>query len=468
VETAAARDRELFFAAIARHRRASWRVTSACAIAVAALALVVSILMAPLLYCLAGLLFDLINLVRPMPDLLGWAGRQVDAVVSANDVSIGSLVRAGALAAIPGLVLMGLATSGLRRVWTGSPLFDAGELPGRAPDRTVLDEQRLANIVEEMALAAGIPVPRIVIVAGGLNAAACGRDQSHVTLLVGDQLPAGLTREQLQGAVAHLVGSIANGDMTIGLRVTTTLALFGLIARLGTSFSDRGSFRESIQLWRLFVAPTADNTAALLGALADPFQNPKPTGRTTAQTSDSRLTWREWLVMPFMGPIWLSGFLGGMVCQFFLEPLIALAWRQRKYMADATAVELTRDPDGLAGALITMGESPRGIQPWTAHLAIASGSNMSGPFGTSFVPIFPSLEKRGAALVRMGAHVAPVDKPRMPLWLVAVFTTLLSIAALLMAIVVYLLVILSTALSGMFTIMPAAILHYLLRWIGQR
>jgi hypothetical protein len=167
-----------------------------------------------------------------------------------------------------------------------------------------------------------------------------------------------------------------------------------------------------------------------------------------------------------MGPLWLTGFLSGLVCEFLLEPLISVAWRQRKYMADAMAVQLTRDPDALAGALAALEERPTSIQPWAAHLAVAGGSGLNGPFGRSIVPIFPSLEKRGAALVRMGAHMAPKAKPRMPRWAVAILAVLGVVLASLMGLVIYLLVILSTALSGLFTIVPAALLHYLLRAIA--
>src|SRR5690242_9293989 len=225
-------DRELFEAAIVRHRRASWRVTVACAAAVAAVVLVVSILMAPLLYCLIALVADVVNLMTPVPDVMGSLGRQVDHVVNARTMSAAALARLGATAALPGLALMLAATWGLDRVWAKSPLFDAGDIPGRPPDRSDFAEQRLANVVEEMAIAAGVPPPRLVIVPGGVNAAACGRDESHVTLLAGEAFASSVEREQLEGMVAHLIGSIADGDMTIGLRVTTTLALFGLMARL--------------------------------------------------------------------------------------------------------------------------------------------------------------------------------------------------------------------------------------------
>lgn len=466
-----ASERETFLAAIGRHRRASWRVTAACAVAVVMLTLVVATLMSPLLYALIGLGFDLVNLVTPTPDLLGSFGRQIDALLSSKNVSAVTIVHIGVVASLPGLALMGVIAYALRRVWRISPLFNVGDVTGRPPDRTLLAEERLANIVEEMAIAAGIPVPRVIIVPGGINAAACGRDQDHVTLLVGDALADCLNREQIEGMIAHLVGSIVNGDMTIGLRVTTTLSLFGLLARVGSSFNDRRGIWHTLKLCRVFIAPTSERTVAFLTALMDPFGDAAPVDPAAgpkASGGNNSLTWREWLVMPLMGPVLLTGFLTGLVSQFFLEPLVACAWRQRKYMADATAVQLTRDPDALAGALAAIVQSPTAITAWTAHLAVAADrSGVSGPFGRSMVPIFPSVEKRVAALNRMGAHVSLKAKSPMPWPLVLVFGLAMTVIAALMAFVVYLLVMVSTAISGLFTLFPAAILHFLLRWAAR-
>ena len=69
--------------------------------------------------------------------------------------------------------------------------------------------------------------------------------------------------------------------------------------------------------------------------------------------------------------------------------------------------------------------------------------------------------------MRLGAHVTLEPKPRVPWPLVAVFAVLLSIFAALMGVVVYLLVIVSAALSGLFTVVPAALLHVLLRWLAR-
>src|SRR5262245_33407303 len=62
-------ERESFFEAIARHRKAAWRITAVCELAWVALALVAAVLLAPLLYCLLGLALDVVNFVVPTPDV---------------------------------------------------------------------------------------------------------------------------------------------------------------------------------------------------------------------------------------------------------------------------------------------------------------------------------------------------------------------------------------------------------------
>src|ERR1043166_1446423 len=94
--TFTAAEREDFFNAIAHHNRAAWRVTAACAAAYTILGLVISLLMAPLLYCVIGLAVDLANLATPVPDLLGYLGRHVSAFIDSLDAP-----RAPTLEAMP-------------------------------------------------------------------------------------------------------------------------------------------------------------------------------------------------------------------------------------------------------------------------------------------------------------------------------------------------------------------------------
>jgi Zn-dependent protease with chaperone function len=72
-----------------------------------------------------------------------------------------------------------------------------------------------------------------------LNGAVFGADDASAVVVVSRPLIRAVDRAQLQAIAAHLTGSIANGDMAIGVRVATTLGLFGLIARLGGAFTQR-------------------------------------------------------------------------------------------------------------------------------------------------------------------------------------------------------------------------------------
>lgn len=474
-------ERESFFAAIERHRRAAWRVSLACGVGAAVLALVMAVLLAPLLYCLIGLAVDLVNLLVPLPDAMGYFGRTLDHVVEGRHVTAAEVIGVTALAAMPGLLLMGLAGVVLRRALRTAPLFARGDLPGRAPDRSVLAEQRIANVVEEMAIAASIAQPRVLIVPGGVNAAAFGRDEQHSTVLIGAQLLPALNRAQMQGVVAHLIASVAGGDMKIGLRAATTLALFALMARLTTTLTDRDAWRATSLLLRTLLVPTAASAARLMDQLSDPMRRDDPApelGRPAARSGE-RLTWREWAQMPLMGPVMFAGFVAGLVSTFVLAPLIALAWRQRKYMADAAAVRLTRDADALASALasalaaIARDGASHEIPSWAAHLAVVGTGSRSGGsiLSASVVPIFPPLSRREQALAKMGAHAQSVAAggafSRLPGPLRALIVGAYALCFVLGGLAVYLLIVLSAAVSGMFLIVPAALLHALLRFLGH-
>ena len=470
-------EREDFFAAIARHRRASWRITYACVFAIAVLTLVVAVLLSPLLICLIGLMVDIVNLIAPMPDVLGAFGRYIDPLFDEKTFTYTRLVHASALAAIPGLLVMGVIVLALHRALQRSPLFDAGELPGRAPTSAVLAEQRLINVVEEMALAASIAPPNVRIIPGGINAAVFGRDETHTTILVGEGLLATLGRAQLQGAVAHLIGSIAGGDMPIGLRAAMTFALFGLFARLGGVLGNRNEFYNVARLIRTLLWSTRAGTEKLIHDVADPFRPPEqieasPLKRNPRdkQGNKNQLTWREWAMMPLMGPVAMSGFVSGIVSNFLLEPLVSFAWRRRKYMADAAAVRLTRDPDTLAAALHQIIEKGgTSLQGWTLHMAIAGGRTRGGLLSGGIVSIFPPTMRRYKALGLLGATLQPIARERRALapGTMVLIGALSALVAALMTFAVVLMIWLSFALSGLFTLMPAAALHALLRWVGH-
>ena len=322
-----------------------------------------------------------------------------------------------------------------------------------------------------MATAATIPVPQVAFIDGGANAAAFGRDDAHAVVVAGAGLLPQLSRQQMQGVAGHLVASIADGDMRIGMRTALTLGLFALPATLSAGWSDQARFAATSRLLRALLFPTRDNLDLILKELNDPFRPPDASDTPPPPASSgNHLTWREWAMMPLMGPIIMSGFLSGLVSTMMLSPAVALAWRHRKFMADANAVRLTRDPDALAGALNAVGaaDTRTAIATWAGHLCVVDpGSRQnSALLGGSYVSVFPPLERRLRALVRMGAdpqHLETGGKRRLPILLTLVIAPLLALVGVLLCVVVVLVVWLSLALSGLFTILPAALLHALLR-----
>jgi len=456
-------EREDFLKAVARHRRATWRITLVCLFAYALLALLMAILLAPFLYCLAGLFLDILNRLTPMPDLLTYAGKLLTPIIDKPEtLPLGYIFQFILLASSPGLLLMMLVFGIVSRAIRKSAIYVFDQRIGRKPSAQVLAEQQFANTVEEMAVAAMIEVPNVVIVEGGANAATMGIDSSSATILIGESLLNKLERPEMQGVAAHLIASIANDDIRIGLRTASLLGLFSLIARLTVNVFDNETFKNNFKLIKALLTPHTTSFALIIEQLSEPFSDG---GKKHSQCKNSTLTWRECLMMPLLGPVWVSGFLGGLVSTMMLSPGIALAWRQRKYMADATAVRLTREPNGLYNALRELEHVDTRLYTWSwaSHLCVVNPGASKG----MIFPIFPSLQRRLTALVRMGAHQG-LSEPASgfsaaPLPLRLLTGGLLFAALGLLIMLIPMLAVLSTMLTGIFTLFPVAILHFLLR-----
>jgi len=169
------------------------------------------------------------------------------------------------------------------------------------------EEKRYLNVVQEMALASGLPVPLCYVIDGDetINAFAAGNSPQDAAVGVTRGALLNLTRDELQGVIAHEFSHIGNGDMKLNLRIIgavaglTALAQLGyIIVRIGLH---SGSGRKN-NAWPL----------ALAG-----------------------------LVVVLVG-------LGGV---FFARVIQASVSRQREYLADASAVQFTRNPLGLSSAL---------------------------------------------------------------------------------------------------------------------
>ena len=175
-------ERETFFAAIERHRRAVWQVGAASQACILALGLVVAILLSPLLYAMLMLILDVINFAIPTPDLMKSIMGGLDPVLDhPGTLSAGRWLYITGIAALPGLLVMGYIVYTLKRIVREAETSDAQSMQARMPDPTALAEQRFANVTQEMALAANIPPPRVRVVDnGGANAAVYGESDRGV------------------------------------------------------------------------------------------------------------------------------------------------------------------------------------------------------------------------------------------------------------------------------------------------
>jgi Zn-dependent protease with chaperone function len=212
-------------------------------------------------------------------------------------------------------------------------------------------ERRLLNVVEEMAIASGIPVPQVWVMDDeeSINAFAAGTEPSNAVVAVSRGCLKELTRAELQGVVAHEFSHILNGDMRLNVRLIGWLFGLMMIAMLG---------RGILSILRhVRVRSSGDNKNS--GGLL--------------------------LVIVVSGAaVWLIGSVG----VFFGRLIQAAVSRQREYLADASAVQFTRDPQGIAGALkktlVQQGgklHAPRAAE--AAHMFFASpGSLLSGMLAT--------------------------------------------------------------------------------------
>jgi Zn-dependent protease with chaperone function len=205
--------------------------------------------------------------------------------------------------------------------------YVAEHLGGRRINRLSADkdEKRLLNVVEEMAIASGVPVPQVYLLAeeAGINAFAAGYVPGDAAIAVTRGCLTTLNREQLQGVIAHEFSHVLNGDMRLNVRLIGFLYGIMVIAIVGRGLM-RGSRRS---------------------------RNNKGGGQT--------------LILALA--LVIVGYLG----QLFGRMIQSAVSRQREFLADASAVQFTRNPGGIAGALKIIGGFSKGsrIESPNAHEA---------------------------------------------------------------------------------------------------
>ncbi len=199
---------------------------------------------------------------------------------------------------------------------SGGGRYVAESLGGRLVNRSSTDhnEKRLLNIVSEMAIASGVPVPQVYLLnkEEGINAFSAGYTPSDAVIAVTRGSMEKLNRDELQGVIAHEFSHILNGDMRLNVRLIGFLFGIMVIAGIG---------------WNLLrvVSRTSSKKAGMVAAL-------------------------------FASALVVIGYVGHLIGRI----IQCAVCRQREFLADASAVQFTRNPTGIAGALKKIGEFDRG------------------------------------------------------------------------------------------------------------
>jgi Zn-dependent protease with chaperone function len=362
-----------FFEEQARNRRATWRLAAASAASVVVMGVPVSLVISPLVYGVGLIAAECVHLVHPLPDSitsrLAAAVSVLQAVVDDGRVLTHvpavplALVAAAVLA--PGvLVMLGLwitVRADIVRSGVGGVLPALGARSVRGDD---LEELQLQNVAEEMAIAAGVAPPRVLLLdAAAANAALCGSRAGTAMLVISRGLLDAFSREETQAIVAHLIGSAGNGDLVIA---SDLAALFQTQTRL-TAMLD---------------APFG----------AAPVDEDHPGWRTPLMLASQSVKWTVFLCTSVV-----------------VAPMVALLWRARRYLADATAVQLTRNPEALWQALMHLARGDGAIAGGApaSYLFIVDptqGTATADKMGTnSLLTFHPRLDRRLRRLERQGA-----------------------------------------------------------------
>lgn len=229
---------------------------------------------------------------------------------------------------------------------------------------------QLWNVVEEMTIAAGIPMPAVYVIDDPApNAFATGRDPQHAAVAVTTGLLQMMNREELQGVIAHEMSHVRNYDVRFATLVGILVGLVALIS----DFFLRSTF------WGGFGRRSSNDSGGAGG-----------------------LFFLLAIALAVLAPLF----------SWLVQMAIS---RRREYLADASGAELTRNPVGLAHALEKIAADPRTLRAAnraTAHLYIANPLRKLRE-SESLFDTHPPIQKRIAVLLAM-AHEGPAPQAPAP------------------------------------------------------
>ncbi len=345
-----------------------------CIVAVLLMGIPLSVVVSPLVWALVFLINDIANRFIPTPDLLRLVAHAGEPGGLALPQPIAAAAGVAALI-LPGMAAMGLVWLAARalflRAGVGGVLLTLGAREPRPDD---LEEQQLRNLVDEMAIAAGVRPPRLRLLDGeSINAAAVGSSIEDATIVVSRRLLDELDRDETQAVIGHLVASVANGDLRIALALLAMFQTFGLMSTILGAPVGRHARSDLRQVLRVALRRGAGREdPAEVEAVSALLSRGPEHDPDLDETSGRETTWSDVIRLPFFMGKSAFDLVRMILVTFFVAPLLALLWRARRYLADATAVQLTRYPDGLARAIARLAFRadvlPGGA--WSSHLFI--------------------------------------------------------------------------------------------------
>ena len=290
----------------------------------------------------------------------------VISIVVINDVIVAILFRDAPTATIVGwliavtiitLLIIGGGTASKMVALRAGGAAVAQSVGATAVDPSTSDPRlrRFVNVVEEMSIASGVPMPRLFVLdqEPGINAFAAGYTPADAAVTVTSGALDRLNRDELQGVIGHEFSHVLNGDMRLNVRLIGLLNGILLLGLIGLRFLQFGGGRSR---------DSKNGNPLLVIAIA-------------------------MVVLGFVG-------------QFFAGLIKAAVGRQREWLADASSVQFTRQTTGLVGALKKIAGLPAGSTlsdrhgaKQVSHMLFGEGSRLSSLYATH-----PPLDKRIAAL----------------------------------------------------------------------
>jgi len=296
------------------------------------------------------LLIGLTLLAAVFGYLIGWV-LQAEVTDEVALVSSAGLVAAGT---------MGAASLG----WSAISLAFGSRIVTAMADAQEIakeDAPQLFNVVEEMSIAAGVPMPTVrVMETDALNAFATGTSMSNASIAVTRGLLDTLSRDELQGVVAHEMSHIANLDTRYMTIVGVTVGLIALVADMILRTLQWGSYSSK---------SSSDKKSSGAGLLVIVL-----------------------IVVAVIAP------LAAKAVQMAVS-------RQREYLADATSVQLTRNPNGLISALTKLAAAAApfpGVSRATQHLFIVNPIQTFTEKSSALMATHPDVADRIARLRNLG------------------------------------------------------------------